>query len=169
MALWTSWTRTVSHGRGLMSLSSRNCDCDKSLGILPICVCSVLLPFSSKSMFHIHMNIPPKRNSSLETFIFSFNLNTSILLLEVLFNRPKSNVSTRNHLTSLIQPLYRMTETVFQILYLIEVRMARLVYFRDGSNFSFEWLFSFNPTWSVSAQTLGTYGSLYFSFFVWSG
>ena len=128
-----------------------------------------MLPFSSKSMFHIHMNIPPKRNSSLETFIFSFNLNTSILLLEVLFNRPKSNVSTRNHLTSLIQPLYRMTETVFQILYLIEVRMARLVYFREGSNFPFKWLFSFNPTWSVSAQTLGTYGSLYFSFFIWSG
>ena len=39
--LWTSWTRTVSHDRGLMSFISRNCDCDKSLGILPMCVCSV--------------------------------------------------------------------------------------------------------------------------------
>ena len=40
------------------------------------------------TMFHIHMNIPPKRNSSLETFSFSFNLNASIVLREVLFKRP---------------------------------------------------------------------------------
>ena len=45
-------------------------------------------PSVPMTMFHIHMNIPPKRNSSLETFSFSFNLNTSIVLREVQFKRP---------------------------------------------------------------------------------